>query len=78
MTQNQKDEQQLEINRRHHEEIYRNQLLDVITEKCPPGLGRWFAATNHILRDRCLRYVNSQLEQFAMDPRRSPGAASAA
>ena len=52
---------------RHGEEIHRGQVRYVIFEKSPPSLRRRFSMTGHVLRNRGLRDLNAQLEQFSMD-----------
>ena len=57
---------------RHDEEIRRDQLLRVDIQECPPGLRRRLSPTNHVLGHGVLGYFDTELEQFPMDPRRSP------
>ena len=57
---------------RHHEEVRRDQLLRVVVQESPPRLGRRFSLTNHVLGHGGLGYFDPELEQFPMDPRRSP------
>ena len=57
---------------RHHEEVRRDQLLRVDIQECPPGLRRRLSPTNHVLGHGGLGDFNTELEQFPMDPRRSP------
>ena len=35
----------------------------MVVEESAPGLRMWFWSSTHILGDRCLRYVQAQLEQ---------------
>jgi hypothetical protein len=56
----------------HREEVDRYHGLEVILQEGPPGLRRWLAASHHILGNTGLADVDAQLEQFAMDARRSP------
>jgi len=44
----------------------------VIVEERPPGLRGWLAAAHHILTDAGLADVDAELEQFAVNVRRSP------
>jgi hypothetical protein len=55
------------------EEIGRHNLADVIPQEGAPGLRRRSASTNQVFRDRGLTDVDSEFEQFAMNPRRAPG-----
>jgi hypothetical protein len=72
MCRNQKHKRQPEINRRHHEEIYRHQLLDVVIEESTPGLGGRLQSPNPIFGDRCLRHLDAGHEQLSVNPRGSP------
>jgi hypothetical protein len=71
MTENHEGEEELKCDGRHHEEVYGDQVLDVI-EKGSPRLGGRFAVPDHVLGDGCLRHLNSNLQQFGMDARSSP------
>src|SRR4030088_2927679 len=44
----------------------------MVTQEGAPSLGRWSASLDHILRDTGLSDLKSELEQLAMDARRSP------
>jgi len=57
---------------RHHEEVRRDQLLRVVVQESPPRLGRRFSLRNHVLGHGDLGDFDTELEQFPMDPRRSP------
>lgn len=70
--QHQKHVQDLEPDRGHREEVYRNQRRETIPQECPPRL-RWrFSAFDHILGDASLANVDAKLEQFAVNAWRSP------
>ena len=72
MSQNEEHIQDSETHRRHHEEVHRYQLLHVVLQERPPRL-RWrLAVLHHVLRNRCLGYLDSELQQFPVQPRRSP------
>lgn len=58
--------------RRNGEEIDRCQLGCVIVEKCFPALGRRLRTSNHVLSDGSLGDFDSELEQFAVNPWRTP------
>jgi len=55
MGQNHKDEEDSKGHRRHHEEIRRDQLLQVAVKEHTPGLGAWFSVTLHVLGNGGLR-----------------------
>jgi len=65
MTENYEGEGELKCDGRYHEEVYGDQMLDVIVEKGSPRLGGRFAVPDHVLGDGCLRHLNS-------NPRSSP------
>ena len=56
----------------HHEEVYGNQVLGVILEKGSPRLGGRLLVPGHVLGDRCLRHLNTEFQEFAVDARSSP------
>jgi hypothetical protein len=64
--------QHLKANAWHREEVDRYHGLEVILQEGAPGLRRWLAASHHILGNTGLADVDAQLEQFAVDARRSP------
>ncbi len=64
--------------RGHREEIQRDQILGVIPQKCAPRLRRRSPRPEHVLRNRRLRDRQAQLQQLAMDPRRTPERVGAA
>src|SRR6516164_6303036 len=72
VSQDQEYVQHLKANGRHREEVDRYHGLDVILHEGPPGLRRWLAASRYILGNTGLADVDAQLEQFAVDARRSP------
>jgi hypothetical protein len=43
-----------------------------IVKEGSPGLGRWLAASRHVLANTGLADVDAQLEQLAVKARRSP------
>src|SRR6202047_968083 len=57
---------------RHDEHIRRSDPIGVIAEECPPALGRRVASPDHVLGDAGLSDTDAELEEFSMDPRRSP------
>ena len=72
MAKNHKGEQKSKSDRRHHEEIYGDQVLGVILEKGSPRLGGRLAVPDHVLGDSRLRHLNAEFQEFAMNARRSP------
>jgi hypothetical protein len=73
VTKHDKDEQNPEGCRRQSEEVGGHQILDVIVEKTPPGLGRWFSTPNHVLGHRGLGNGYAKLHEFAVHAGGSPG-----
>jgi len=67
MGQPQKQVEYLEADRRHREEVDRNQLLCVILQECAPGLRWGFARGQHIVADPALSDVDAEFEKFAVD-----------
>jgi hypothetical protein len=67
MGQHQKHVEYLEADRRHREEVDRNQLLRVILQECAPGLRRGFATAHHIFADTALSELDAEFEKFAVD-----------
>lgn len=49
MGQNDEDKQNLKAQGRHHEEIHRDQLLQMTVEERTPRLGGWLSVTLHVL-----------------------------
>ena len=44
----------------------------VVAEECPPALGRRVSSPDHVLGHARLSDIDAELEEFSMDPRRSP------
>src|SRR3982075_3652833 len=57
---------------RHDEHIHRSDPVSVIAEECPPALGRRVSSPDHVLGHAGLSDIDAELEEFSMDPRRSP------
>jgi hypothetical protein len=72
MCQNDKNEENLEPNCWHSEEVHRSQLRHVIVEKGSPGLRGRTRKAHLVLGDSRLGYVDAQLQQFTVDSRCSP------
>src|SRR5262245_12750035 len=69
---NDKDEQDFKPDRVDGEEVYRSELGYVIIEERSPRLRWWFWSPDHVFGNRSLGNLNSNFEQFAVDPRRTP------
>ena len=67
-----KDIQNLEKCRWDREEVDRDQLLRVICEECSPRLRRRLWMPDHVFADGRFRDLDAQLQELAMDARRSP------
>ncbi len=61
-----KDEQNAKRCGWHGEEVDGDQVAQVVVEKAPPGLGRWFSMAHHVLGDRGLGNGYAKLHQLAM------------
>src|SRR2546426_4149259 len=73
MSQHQEYVEGLEAESRNSEEVYRYQVLDVILQEGPPSL-RWrLPVTDQVLAHAGLADVNTEFEQFAVNPGGSPG-----
>src|SRR5215213_2454828 len=72
MRQHQKHIQDLKANRRHDEEVYRYQALDVIIQEGPPPLGRWFPTAHQILAYAGFADIDAKFQQLPMNARGSP------
>src|SRR5437763_12562114 len=70
--QHQEDIQHLKPDRRHDEEVDRNQTLHMVLQEGPPGLGRRSPAAEHVLTHAGFPDIDTELEQFTVDPRGSP------
>ena len=64
--------EQAERDCRHDEQIHRRDPIRVVAEECPPALGRRVSSPDHVLGHAGLSDIDAELEEFAMDPRRSP------
>jgi hypothetical protein len=62
MGQHQEHVQNLEADGGHGEEVDRDKLLDVVVEKCPPGLAGRLSLPDQIFADASLADVNTELE----------------
>src|SRR5256712_14049786 len=57
---------------RYREEIQRDQIWGVVLQECSPRLRRRPPRPDHVLRHRRLRDRQAELQQLAVDPRRTP------
>ncbi len=57
---------------RHDEHIHRGDPISAIADKGSPPLGRRVSSPDHVFGDAGLADLDAELEQLAMDPRRSP------
>src|SRR5215510_2856332 len=67
-----KNEQNLEPDRVYREEVDGNELGHMIGEERSPRLGWRLGRADHVFGNRSLRDLNSECEQFTVDPRRTP------
>src|SRR5205809_1481232 len=65
------DVEQIEANGRNNEQIHGGDVRCVITQEGAPSLGRRSTSLDHVLRDAGLSDLEAELEQLAMDARRS-------
>ena len=63
---------QVEANGRNNEQVHGGNVRCVVTQERAPSLGRRSTAPEHVLRDTRLSDLEAELEQLAMDARRSP------
>src|ERR1700757_1110075 len=57
---------------RHDEHIHRGDAVGMIAKEGPPALGWRVSSLGHVLRDARLSDIDAELEEFSMDPKRSP------
>jgi hypothetical protein len=67
-----KDIEQVEANGWGHEQVHGGDVGCMVTQEGAPPWGGWAASLDHILRDAGLSDLKAELEQLAMDARRSP------
>jgi hypothetical protein len=72
MRKNEEDVENAEGDCRNGEEINGGKLLGMVLQKYAPGLRRRFVMSNHVFGNCCLRDIDSEFEQFAMNSRCSP------
>jgi hypothetical protein len=66
MAQHQKCVQSLKSQGRNHAQINGSDRLCVVSKECLPAL-RWRPTLHHVFRDRRLRDLEAQHQEFAMD-----------
>ena len=59
--QDDKDIEDSKCHGRHNEEICGDQLLRVIIQESPPGLGGWLSLVSHVLSHRGLAHLDTEL-----------------
>src|SRR5256886_12981045 len=64
--------EQIEANGRNNERVHGGDVRCVVTQEGAPALGRRSTSLDHVLRDAGLNDLEAELEQLAMDTRRSP------
>src|SRR5438132_13308414 len=64
--------EQIEANGRNNERVHGGDVRCVVTQEGAPALGRRSTSLEHVLRDAGLNDLEAELEQLAMDARRSP------
>src|SRR5262245_10711977 len=72
MRENDKHEQNFKPYSMDGGEVDRSQLRYVIVKKRSPRLRWWLRMADHVFGNRSLGDLNSEFEQFAVDPRRTP------
>src|SRR6195256_1972575 len=66
------DIEQIEANGRNNEKVHGGDVGCVVTQEDAPALGRRSTSLAHVLRDARLSDLEAELEQLAMDARRTP------
>src|SRR6266404_8128688 len=64
--------EQVKADCRSNEKIHAGDVGCVVTQKGAPSLGRRSTSLDHVFRDARLSDLETELEQLAMDARRSP------
>jgi len=72
VTEHDEDEQNPESSSRQREEVDGHQVLHMVIEKAPPGLGRWLAMATHVLGNGGLGNGNAKLYKLAVHAGSSP------
>jgi hypothetical protein len=64
--------EQVETSGRNNEQIHGGNVRRVVPQKGAPPLTWWAASLDHVFGDAGLSHLKPELEQFAMNARRSP------
>src|SRR5215471_4940764 len=72
MPQDQKRIQQPKRNRGDDKQVYRRDTIGMIAKEGLPALRRWPPSPGHVFCNCGLADVDPKLEEFAVNPRRSP------
>jgi len=67
-----KNVEQVEANGRGNEQVHGDEIGRMVAQEGAPPRGGWSASLDHILRDAGLSDLKAELEQLAVDARRSP------
>lgn len=62
MSEHEKHVQNLKPDRRHGEEVDRNQTLEMIFQEGPPGLGWWFPTVSYVFAHARFADLDAQLQ----------------
>jgi hypothetical protein len=76
-TNDDEDIKQIEAYGRNNEQVHSGDVRCVVAQEGAPSLGRRSTSLHHVLRDAGLTDLDAELEQLAMDARRSPWGFSA-
>src|ERR1700752_4082356 len=57
---------------RHDKQIHRSDAVGMIAKERPPALGWRLSSLGHVFGHASLSDIDAELEEFSMDPRRSP------
>src|SRR6266852_4033768 len=72
MPHNQQAVEQTKRDCRYDEQIHRGDAVGMIAKERPPALGWRVSSLGHVLGHTGLSDIDAELEEFSMDPRRSP------
>src|ERR1700751_3493301 len=72
MLQDQNSIQQPKRDRRDYEQIHRRNAVGMVAQKGLPALRGWLPSPGHVFCHGGLPNIDAKLEQFAVDPWRSP------
>src|ERR1700722_9851655 len=72
MPHNQQAVEQTKRDCRYDEQIHRGDAVGMIAKERPPALGWRVSSLGHVLGHAGLSDIDAELEEFSMDPRRSP------